>query len=261
MQGIRLRDLRTNRKRVGEVRMAKEAYYFSHDASARNDLKIKAMISKYGVEGYGMFWYLVEMLREVDSFKLPLEDYFYLAIQHEFNGCSADVQQFVTDCIYTFKLFESDGLFFWSNSLNRRMDMKQKKIDQAREAGKKSAEKRKEQQAFNDSSTDVQRDSTDVQQLNEIKGNEIKPKEKTSNSRFAPPTQDDVIAYCLERKNNVDAQRFTNFYESKGWMIGKNKMKCWKSAIRTWEQKEQKGEVSIAKSTSNTKWDPKELFN
>ena len=47
---------------------------------------------------------------------------------------------------------------------------------------------------------------------------------------------DEVKAYCLERKNGVDPQAFVDFYESKGWMIGKNKMRDWKAAVRTWEK-------------------------
>ena len=54
---------------------------------------------------------------------------------------------------------------------------------------------------------------------------------------FQPPTIDEVKDYCWERKNGIDAQSFIDFYSSKGWMIGKNKMKDWKAAIRTWEQR------------------------
>ena len=46
-----------------------------------------------------------------------------------------------------------------------------------------------------------------------------------------------VSQYCRERNNGIDADAFVNFYESKGWMIGKNKMKDWKAAVRTWERK------------------------
>ena len=56
--------------------------------------------------------------------------------------------------------------------------------------------------------------------------------------KFAPPSLQEVKKYCFERENGIDAERFINFYESKGWMIGKNKMKCWKSAVRTWEKNE-----------------------
>ena len=57
-------------------------------------------------------------------------------------------------------------------------------------------------------------------------------------SRFTPPTVEEVAAYCKERNNSVNAESFIDFYESKGWMIGKNKMKDWKAAVRNWEKKE-----------------------
>ena len=57
--------------------------------------------------------------------------------------------------------------------------------------------------------------------------------------RFSPPTLEEVRQYCLERKNNVDAEKFVNFYSSKGWMVGKNRMKDWKTAVRTWERNNQ----------------------
>lgn len=61
---------------------------------------------------------------------------------------------------------------------------------------------------------------------------------KTESSRFSPPTVDEVRAYCVERKNSVDAAAFVDFYTSKGWMIGKNKMRSWQAAVRTWERNE-----------------------
>jgi hypothetical protein len=69
--------------------------------------------------------------------------------------------------------------------------------------------------------------------VNKIKKNKIK-KEKTV-VIFKPPTVEEVSAYCTERKNTVDANRFIDFYTSKGWMVGKNKMKDWHAAVRTWE--------------------------
>ena len=53
---------------------------------------------------------------------------------------------------------------------------------------------------------------------------------------FSPPSVDEVRAYCTERSNNVDPETFVDFYESKGWMVGKNKMKDWKAAVRNWER-------------------------
>ena len=54
--------------------------------------------------------------------------------------------------------------------------------------------------------------------------------------RFSPPSIDEIKSYCLERKNSVDADRFSDFYTSKNWMVGKNKMKDWRAAVRTWER-------------------------
>ena len=59
-----------------------------------------------------------------------------------------------------------------------------------------------------------------------------------SNSiRFKKPTLDEVKNYCILRKNNIDAESFIAYYESKGWMVGSGKMKKWKAAIVTWEKK------------------------
>lgn len=54
--------------------------------------------------------------------------------------------------------------------------------------------------------------------------------------KFTPPTLEEVRAYCNERNNTVDPETFINFYESKGWFVGKNKMKDWKACVRTWER-------------------------
>lgn len=55
--------------------------------------------------------------------------------------------------------------------------------------------------------------------------------------RFVKPTLEEVREYCLSRKNNIDAQQFIDFYESKGWKVGNQSMKDWKACVRTWEQR------------------------
>ncbi len=60
-------------------------------------------------------------------------------------------------------------------------------------------------------------------------------------SKFVPPTLEEVRSYCQERKNNVDAGKFIDFYASKGWMVGRNKMKDWKASVRTWERRDNNG--------------------
>ena len=66
---------------------------------------------------------------------------------------------------------------------------------------------------------------------------DIESEVKTS-SRFHPPTLEEVTAYCLERKNSVDPQRFIDYYTANGWLVGRGKMKDWKAAVRNWEGNE-----------------------
>lgn len=54
--------------------------------------------------------------------------------------------------------------------------------------------------------------------------------------RFSPPTVEQIGEYCAERRNGVDPSRFFDYYQSKGWMVGKAKMKDWRAAVRTWER-------------------------
>lgn len=61
---------------------------------------------------------------------------------------------------------------------------------------------------------------------------------KVGNMRFLPPSIDEVKKYILEKGFSVDAENFVNFYESKGWFVGKNKMKNWKAAVATWEKRD-----------------------
>ena len=62
----------------------------------------------------------------------------------------------------------------------------------------------------------------------------------SARERFAPPSVEDVLSYCRERGNSVDAQKFVDFYASKGWKVGNQSMKDWKAAVRTWEQRDEK---------------------
>ena len=61
--------------------------------------------------------------------------------------------------------------------------------------------------------------------------------------KFLKPSLEDVKKYCQERNNKVDAESFINYYESVGWKVGKNKMKDWKAAIRTWERNQKNKSV------------------
>lgn len=62
--------------------------------------------------------------------------------------------------------------------------------------------------------------------------------------KFVKPTIEEIQDYCIERSNGINANAFYDFYESKDWMVGKNKMKDWKACVRTWETREKKEKKS-----------------
>lgn len=70
---------------------------------------------------------------------------------------------------------------------------------------------------------------------------------KDARSRFIPPTVEEVAAYCEERGNGINPQKFVDYYTSNGWMRGKTKIKDWRACVRTWEGKndEKKGEKRV----------------
>lgn len=70
-----------------------------------------------------------------------------------------------------------------------------------------------------------------------------------NNNKFIPPSFNEVLEYCIERNNNVNANMFIDFYSAKGWYVGKNKMKDWKACIRTWEKNN--NESTINNKTDN----------
>ena len=78
----------------------------------------------------------------------------------------------------------------------------------------------------------------------EIENREEYGADKPPRKRFEKPSVDDVRAYCQERGNNVDPVRFCDYYDSNGWKVGKNPMKDWKAAVRTWERSDSNGSAN-----------------
>jgi len=91
-----------------------------------------------------------------------------------------------------------------------------------------------------------------------IEQNSIEQNRREKNkSRFIIPSLSEVSNYCLERNNSVNPQSFIDFYESKGWVIGKNKMKNWQAAVRTWESRDNNKTKLVDLSSDNPHWKSK----
>lgn len=114
----------------------KDAYYFSHDSNARNDLKIIALRRKLGMAGYGLYWCIIEILREQANYKMRLSAIDDIA----FNlGVTSDQ---VNDIIKSYDLFKIEDELFYSESLIRRMVLYNETKDKLSKAGKKGMQSR-----------------------------------------------------------------------------------------------------------------------
>lgn len=176
--------------------MAIDAYYFSHDSNAKDDPKCVLLIEQLGLEGYGIYWVLIEMLRDQPGYKYPLA--LIPAISRRYNTTSEKMKTVISN----YGLFEIDENDFFSISLLKRMEHLDNKRIQASIAGKASAQAWRR---ANGRSTDVQQESDD--------GSTIKPNVTTPNeintscptNKFADESIEFILAcelYNLMLSNN-----------------------------------------------------------
>lgn len=183
--------------------------YFRHDYNARNDIKLQSVITKHGAVGIGVYWIIVEMLYQ-NGGELPLD------IARNISVAYFTDFKVVESVINDFDLFENDGNVFWSVRIRQMID-NTKKVSDARKAASRQRWSRKQEKP------DIPEDVP-------------KPEEQKKRTYFKPPTVEEVAAYVKEKGYSVDAEQFVAFYESKGWMIGKNKMQKWRAAVATWQR-------------------------
>tara|TARA_R100001460_G_scaffold7790_3_gene19578 strand:- start:3932 stop:4585 length:654 start_codon:yes stop_codon:yes gene_type:complete len=89
----------------------------------------------------------------------------------------------------------------------------------------------------------------------------VKDKVKAKAKRFVKPSLSDLEDYCIERNNKVDVVKFFNYYESNGWKVGKNPMKDWRAAIRTWEKNSTEQSKSKVEQSLNTWQEARHMIN
>lgn len=129
---------------------AKDVYYFSHDCNARNDDKILAMRSVYGLEGYAMFFMVVEILREQHEYKLKLTKYVWKTLAMQLGVEESRVKKFVDDCVNEFELLRIEDNFLFSESLVNRMNLFKEISEIRSQAAKKRWESQQQNKADED---------------------------------------------------------------------------------------------------------------
>lgn len=169
--------------------MAKETYYFSHDSNAITDTKILNMRADYGLEGYGLYWAIIEMMRNEEDYKLTLNKNTYRAIK-TLTNTTIDIEKFINDCLEDYELFEQDDEKFYSNSLLRRMQEKEKKSAIAKEKACKRWNNNvvAMQQQCNSNANKVNKSKVNKSKINENKVNKKEQEEKIHFADFVSMT-------------------------------------------------------------------------
>lgn len=144
--------------------------------------------------------------------------------------------------------------------IKRRIDKEAEKYEAISNKRREAAQKRYQKYSAPDTPTAKNANAEIAEEP------EAKPaKAETKSARFEKPTVEEIEAYCKERKNDIDAQAFFDFYESKGWKVGAAKMKDWRASVRTWEQR-RKTEQTGGRNKAGAMWGneneiPDEIIN
>lgn len=239
--------------------MKKDAYYFSHDSNAKDDPKCALLFESIGPEGYGIYWVLIEILREQPNYEYPLA--LLGSVARKYNT-DKDI---VLNVIRAFDLFKYDDEVFYSESLKARMEIVNQKRGKFSESGKygnivrwKKNYSSSKNEDIDDTQTHPNRNPIATQsppdrdliatqsQLKERKEKESKGKEIVDKP-FIVPSFEDVDSYCRENNININPSAFIDYNEARGWTVGKNStpMKDWKATIRTWARNSIKPSLNL----------------
>jgi hypothetical protein len=233
--------------------MKKDAYFFPHFSNARHDRKLKRVIKDLGPEGYGLYFMLLEVLREQVDFRYPLSDVDLLA--EEFK--TTDVK--LNAVIRHYDLFQVDEN---ENFISLKLVFYLQPYIEASERARLAARKRwdnvkaqlNDANAYANALPEQSKSNAVAMQGEDSKGEEKRVKKSIA---FIPPTLEQIKAYCLERENSVDAERFFDFFDASDWVDSKgNKVRNWKQKVITWESNNNNNKSTDDKPLKGAKGSP-----
>ncbi len=202
-------------KRFTEAKkMKKDAFYFSHDTNASGDPNMVLLIMAKGMEGYGIYWRIIELLHESGGW-YP-KDYERIAFVMRWQAES------IKEVIEDFSLFKFKENSFTSERVLRNIKNREEKSKQARiNAFKRYGGNADADQAQNRRTAKKER-----------KGKE----KKEYRGNFKKPLPGEVTEYGKTIDFHVDGEKFCDYYESRGWKIKGSAIKDWKACVRTWKK-------------------------
>jgi len=208
--------------------------WFKHDADAHTDAKLKKVKHKYGIVGYGLYWYCIELIAgkiDKNNISFSLEEDAEL-IAMEWNLDQLKVQDMMTFMV-SLELFEENNGRITCLKLAKRLDDTNSKNPEIRgiisrlSGNNQSHSESVGETPSNSDQTRLEENRLD-KNIREKNKEETKPKPQ---KRFVPPTIEECIEYS---QDTHQSEMFYNYYESNGWKVGKNKMANWKASLTNW---------------------------
>ena len=199
--------------------------WFKHDSNSFIDAKLKRLRIKYGMEGYGLYWYLLECVaRTIEPHNLTFE----LEEDAEVIASEIDVGRELVEDMMRFMV--ELGLFENSEGRITCLKMLTRSDEYTTKLLRKSSTLLTKSRQAPDKIPPIRIEENRIEQKR-------KEKKVTGASRFTPPTLEELKTYVNEKKyRGFDCERFIDHYTSNGWMVGPNKMKVWKSAANNWNR-------------------------
>lgn len=223
--------------------------WFKHDTNATMDFKIKKLLIRYGAIGYAVYFHCLELIADtvdVNNITFELEhDSEIIADDLRIKGTSEKSGRELVEEIMRYmvelNLFQEDNGHIFCFKMLKRIDTSMTSNAKFREV---INEAKKNHDAVMITSDSVMQDKIRQEEKRKEKKRLEETKEEGEQApthpkaRFLKPTLEEIREYCLSRNNYVDPERFFDYYEANGWKVGKNPMKDWRAAVRTWESRE-----------------------
>jgi hypothetical protein len=204
--------------------------WFKHDSDANMDAKLKRLRIKYGMAGYGLYWYCLELIAQgIDQNNLTFELEHDAEILAHDTGINYQLVSEMMVFMVDLGLFENNDGVITCIKMAMRLDDHTSRNPQIKQIQAKLFKQRSDSEVTpKPLNSRIDNNTLD----NNTKDKKTKPKAK----RFVPPTLDDVRLYFYEKgeRQATEPAKFHAYYESNGWMVGKNKMKSWQAAANGW---------------------------
>lgn len=215
--------------------------YFNHDTQASKDDKIIALRSAMGGAAVDAYWTIIELIHR-DETELVLGENQMLtkSVSAWLFTDEKTLMQWVEYMLEVGLLVlcdrTSESVIVTSERARGNIVAYQQKAETARENGKNGGRKPSKNRVGSTSVSKTNQDRTVSKRKSKSNKEDIPNGISKKNSIFSPPTIDEVKAYASAKGYSIDAEQFCDFYASKGWMVGKNKMKDWRAAVRNWNR-------------------------